>query len=186
MVVSTLKTYLITPEVTLSYFQTLPFILESFSPDYAMYRSANRAFAKDFALLCRARNITCFINSQGFDDKALDSVLPYFDGIHLKSSAFFLIKHFSSQCMVGFSAHTPQEVQDALQNGAHYAMLSPIFATPNKGTPLGVHILQTLDSHTLSRTFALGGIDTPLKVKQLAKIHNLYGFASIRYFLGEK
>ncbi len=149
-----------------------------------MYRSSDRAFAREFAALCHAHHITCFLNSQGTGDGALDSLLPYFDGIHLKGSAFSLISSFSVHCAVGFSAHTPQEVREALCNGANYAMLSPIFSTPHKGTPIGIESLCTLDSQTRARTFGLGGIDTPQKVAQLAQIENLYGFASIRYFLG--
>ncbi|HIV49421.1 thiamine phosphate synthase [uncultured Helicobacter sp.] len=179
-----MKSYLITPEVTSSYFESLPLIFHSFRPDYAMYRSSNRAFAREFAALCHTHNIVCFLNSQGFGDEMLDSLLPYFDGVHLKSSAFSLISSFSVHCAVGFSAHTPQEVREALCNGANYAMLSPIFSTPHKGTPIGIESLRALDSQTRARTFGLGGIDTPQKVAQLAQIENLYGFASIRYFLG--
>lgn len=186
MVASTLKSYLITPEVSASYFESLPTILESFCPDYAMYRSSDRAFAREFAALCHARNITCFLNSQGFGDDELDSVLPYFDGIHLKGGAFSLIAHFSAYCAVGFSAHTPQELRDALCCGASYGTLSPIFATPHKGAPIGLESLRALDSHTRAHTFGLGGIDTSAKVAQLSQIQGLGGFASIRYFLGEK
>ena len=181
-----MKSYLITPEVTSSYFESLPSIFHSFRPDYAMYRSSNRAFAREFAALCHTHNIVCFLNSQGFGDEMLDSLLPYFDGVHLKSSAFSLITHFSTYCMVGFSAHTSQELRDALHNGASYATLSPIFATPHKGTPIGLQSLRDLDLYARSRTFGLGGIDTPTKVSQISQIENLYGFASIRYFLGEK
>lgn len=180
-----MKSYLITPEVSPSYLKSFPSILKAFRPDYAMYRSRDRAFSREFAALCRAHNILCFLNSQGVGDGELDSLLPYFDGIHLKGTALSLIADFSAHCMVGFSAHSPKEVREALCNGASYATLSPIFATPHKGTPIGIESLRALDSHARARTFGLGGIDTPSKLAQLAQIENLYGFASIRYFLGE-
>ena len=127
-----------------------------------------------------AENISMYIGN-------LEQVilLPYFDGIHLKGTALSLIADFSAHCMVGFSAHSPKEVREALCNGASYATLSPIFATPHKGTPIGIESLRALDSHARARTFGLGGIDTPSKLAQLVQIENLYGFASIRYFLGE-
>ena len=83
------------------------------------------------------------------------------------------------------------EVESALALGAQYCTLSPIFSTPNKGAPLGIETLLSLDSALLSRIFALGGIDTPQKRAELESAFkasfdntcNLRGFASIRYFL---
>ncbi|MEJ2489206.1 MAG: thiamine phosphate synthase, partial [Sulfurovaceae bacterium] len=64
---------------------------------------------------------------------------------------------------------------------ADMATLSPIFATPNKGKPLGVNILKALKAELDMPIIALGGIlgDTQI---QSCKTAGFAGFASIRYF----
>ncbi|MDQ7067917.1 MAG: thiamine phosphate synthase [Sulfurimonas sp.] len=80
------------------------------------------------------------------------------------------------------SCHTKEEVLNAEELGADYVTYSPIFSTPNKGEPKGVHDLQNIVNATSLKVFALGGIITEEQVKEVEK-SGAYGFASIRYFL---
>lgn len=86
--------------------------------------------------------------------------------------------------LVFFSAHSLQEIQEADKQGANGITISPIFETPNKGTPLGIEFLNSIEPENFkAKLFALGGIITQAQLQEIAttKIQN---FASIRYFLG--
>ncbi len=70
------------------------------------------------------------------------------------------------EALIGYSAHSVEEVQRAREEGADYAFLSPIFPTSSKpeATPAGLEMLQAA-AHTVPGfpVFALGGI-TPARV----------------------
>ena len=66
---------------------------------------------------------------------------------------------------VSTAAHDDADVRAAIEAGATAALISPIFATPGKGTPRGVHALATarelVDAARRKRpmlVYALGGI----------------------------
>ncbi|RDU57209.1 hypothetical protein CQA49_00680 [Helicobacter sp. MIT 00-7814] len=204
-----MRSYLITPNPTRDYLRDFPQILFAFKPNLAMFRvdsynlenldSEIFALALDFAKLCKQNGVLSFLNlpniAQIFQNTQMqEKLFAHFDGVHLKGAQRDLLpilrdlpKNFS----LGFSAHSIAEVESALALGAQYCTLSPIFSTPNKGAPLGIETLLSLDSALLSRIFALGGIDTPQKRAELESALkanfdntcNLRGFASIRYFL---
>ena len=63
--------------------------------------------------------------------------------------------------LVGRSCHDGGEVAAAAAEGAHYATLSPVFASrskPGYGPPLG---LPALAQPFAIPVYALGGVDTP-------------------------
>ena len=104
------------------------------------------------------------------------------DGVHLRGDQFDLIskaKKFGLFTVV--STHTPQELFEVQEKGADMATLSPIFATPNKGEPLGVDILKEAQTELFMPVIALGGIVSDEQVK-MCEAGNFAGFASIRYF----
>lgn len=112
-------------------------------------------------------------------------------GLHLKSHLLSLIaplhtyfKNEGIQQLIGYSAHSASEVEDALAAGADYCTLSPIYATPHKGVPLGMEYLSCISEFTRLHIIALGGI----KSHHLPKLEELgiLGFAGISYFKENK
>jgi thiamine-phosphate pyrophosphorylase len=70
---------------------------------------------------------------------------------------------------IGCSRHTREAVVDSAAAGATLVQLGPIFATPNKGEPLGTDVLsvrsQLADQVAL---VAVGGIDSAERARQAA------------------
>ncbi|MBN2768193.1 MAG: thiamine phosphate synthase [Campylobacterales bacterium] len=104
------------------------------------------------------------------------------DGVHLRSDQFDLITEAKSrELFVVASAHSLKDLLDLQKRGADMATLSPIFATPNKGKPLGVDILKALKAELSMPVIALGGILKDEQI-QVCEGAGFAGFASIRYF----
>jgi hypothetical protein len=64
---------------------------------------------------------------------------------------------------VGVSAHSVDEVLQAQDDGADYAMLGPIFDTPSKrsfGAPLGAAVLEEACRRAAIPIHAIGGINS--------------------------
>jgi thiamine-phosphate pyrophosphorylase len=66
---------------------------------------------------------------------------------------------------IGCSRHTPDAVRAAAAHGASLVQFGPIWATPNKGEPLGVEALRLKIPATL---VAVGGIDGPARARHAA------------------
>jgi thiamine-phosphate pyrophosphorylase len=82
------------------------------------------------------------------------------EGVHLgrRSVSVADARSFLGQDIwVSVSCHAPSEVPRAAQAGADAALLSPIFASPGKGPPLGVEALR--DASGSLPIIALGGVD---------------------------
>lgn len=62
--------------------------------------------------------------------------------------------------LVGVSRHDLEGLRVAAAAGADYATLSPIFASPDKGAPLGVPALAAAAAACTLPLFALGGVRT--------------------------
>lgn len=86
---------------------------------------------------------------------------------------------------VSVAAHSHDELRKAIDDGATAALLSPIFASPGKGDPLGLDALRT--ARTIAPSFpvyALGGVDvTNARACIEAGAH---GVAMIRAFFDEE
>lgn len=66
------------------------------------------------------------------------------------------------RALVSVAAHAPAEVAVAAARGATWALLSPLFASPGKGAPIGPSSLERARAGAGAgaiRLFALGGID---------------------------
>lgn len=124
---------------------------------------------------------TTFLNG----DYKLAKKLNY-DGVHLTSTQFSDIKKAKElHLQVIVSTHTRDEIKEAVRLGADYVTYSPIFSTPNKGTPKGLEDLKETIATIPAKIIALGGITTKEQVQSVEN-SNAFGFASIRYFLTSK
>jgi thiamine-phosphate pyrophosphorylase len=68
--------------------------------------------------------------------------------------------------LVGRACHRADELPAAAAEGAAYATLSPVFATPSKPrTPLGLAALRQACAGAPLPVYALGGVDSPDRAK---------------------
>jgi thiamine-phosphate pyrophosphorylase len=105
------------------------------------------------------------------------------DGVHLPSNALHVIQKAKALGLdVIASTHTFEEAFEAQKRGADAITFSPIFATPNKGEPLGLEKLKEINDKIHIKCFALGGIINAEHVQACEEV-GVYGFASIRFFL---
>lgn len=88
------------------------------------------------------------------------------DGVHLgrRSVRVSDARTLVGQSLVSVACHDVGEVVEAAREGADVVVLSPIFASPGKGPPLGVETLtaarRALDEAGLgAELVALGGVD---------------------------
>ncbi len=104
------------------------------------------------------------------------------DGVHLRSNQFGEIaKAKRHNLFVVISCHTVDEAKKAEVLGADMITYSPIFATPNKGKPLGLGALKELQGIISLPIIALGGILTQEQI-DACQVAGASGFASIRFF----
>lgn len=178
---------LITPCIDRAYLQKLPLYAKSAS--WLMYRHDNDEFIDDFLDITRPLpHKTLLLNlpfANPIEAVKLSTRFARFDGLHLKSHFLDFIaplkSHFADKKIIGYSAHSIEEAKFALALGATYCTLSPIYPSPNKGTPLGLEILKKLPQSLRSHIVALGGIKSQ-HIQELMNL-GLFGFAGIGYFL---
>lgn len=104
------------------------------------------------------------------------------DGVHLTSRQFSDIAAAKELGLfVIISCHTVEEAKSAEVLGADMITYSPVFATPNKGKPLGLGALKELKGIISLPIIALGGILTQAEVNACQSA-GASGFASIRFF----
>ena len=104
-------------------------------------------------------------------------------GVHLTSKEFSKIKKAKDLGLfVIVSTHTIKDIKRAKALKADVVTFSPIFKTPNKGRPKGINTLQKAAKISNIKVIALGGIVTKKEIKRV-KNSNVWGFASIRYFV---
>ncbi|WP_297812287.1 thiamine phosphate synthase [uncultured Helicobacter sp.] len=184
-----MKFYLITeptlyPKTPLEFHDFYTRIVERHKPHFAAYRDKdsnfNPALIEVFLSINQKHKIVSLLNSN------INLALEFgFEGVHCNGSQMQQIKVAREKKLpfVFFSAHSLQEIQEADKQGANGITISPIFQTPNKGTPLGIEFLNSLEpANFKAEIFALGGIISQQQIQELTttKIQN---FASIRYFL---
>jgi len=185
-----MNSYLITDP---KYYSNNPLILKtrlikaitSKKPDFICFRdkSSNNfkelatAF-KEIATSLNQKNI--FLNS----DILLAKILG-FDGVHLTSNQFNQILLAKNQNLkVIISCHNEDEIKEAILKQADFITYSPIFPTPNKDKAKGIDNLKyVVEKYNNINIFALGGIINNKQIYKLKAIQNLFGFASIRYFV---
>lgn len=183
-----IKAYLITeptlyPKTPSKFYDFYTRILERHSIHFAAYRDKDSNFnptlIEVFLKLNQKHRIVSLLNSN------LDLAIQFgFDGVHCNGSQMQQIRIAKEKLpYIFFSAHSLQEIREANQQGANGITISPIFKTPNKGTPLGIDFLNALEPKDFSaEIFALGGIITQTQIQKLSTT-KIKSFASIRYFL---
>lgn len=179
------KAFLITPPLSEAYLSFLPQILDSHSIDWIMYRDSSSIWIKHFLEILKPYNKKLFLNLPFANLDEITSLSEGFDGVHLKSSLFDSITRLASvqsfqKKLIGYSAHSVDEVCQAVKSGAHYCTLSPIFDTPSKGPALGLEVFKQIPIPLRIKVFALGGI-TLQNLNKLGQM-GLGGFAAISYF----
>ncbi len=85
------------------------------------------------------------------------------DGVHLTSRSLtpaVVRVSFGAGFVIGVSAHSAEDVVSAAATGADFAVLGPIFATPDKPPPIEVEELSRVVQAAGSfPVLALGGVD---------------------------
>lgn len=100
------------------------------------------------------------------------------DGVHLPERGAPVSALRSRVDLLGASCHSREGLKRAFDEGADYCTLSPIFASPGKGTPLGPQAFRAL-SQGLGPVLALGGVTDEASAK-IALRHGAAGAATIR------
>lgn len=184
-----LKSYLISDPLYFSsnkkiFEEKLRTILNNHNVDIACFRDKSSTnfeeLAKVFSKLCKEFKVDkILINTNIRLAKKLG-----FDGVHLNSQQFEKIEFAKSlNLFTIISCHNHKDLEMAFSKKVDCASYSPIFASPNKGEPLGIEkLILAKNSFPNLKIIALGGIIDNLQIKEVQKTE-VYGFASIRYFI---
>lgn len=114
---------------------------------------------KKLKQLCSFYNVTFIVN-----DRVDVAAILEADGVHLgqddldvKSAKNIL----GDKCIVGVSTHAPEQALKALEDGADYIGVGPVFATPTKQgrIPVGLDYVKWVSENIDLPAFAIGGID---------------------------
>ncbi|MDM5249762.1 MULTISPECIES: thiamine phosphate synthase [unclassified Lysinibacillus] len=108
----------------------------------ALTGQAYESFARDCQKLCQQYNVPFIVN----DDVELAVKLGA-DGVHIgqKDLPVSLVREKVGNMILGVSVHSQAELQTALQYGADYVGIGPIFATTSKSDanpPSGTNFLE--------------------------------------------
>lgn len=118
------------------------------------------------------------------NDRADIAVAAGADGVHLTSTSLpagLIRQAFGSELLIGVSTHTEDEIASARQDGADLAVFGPVFAVPEKSSPVGIDVLRSIcDRAGNFPVLALGGID--LVNYRSALDAGAAGIAAIRLF----
>ena len=120
------------------------------------------------------------------NDRADVALAAGADGVHLTArspSAKIVRRCFPPDFIIGASAHTLAEAENARDEAADFATFSPIFSTPSKtqyGAPQGLKKLRAVCENLANfPVLALGGVDENNYESVLAS--GARGFAAIRF-----
>lgn len=112
------------------------------------------------------------------------------DGVHLRASSLPVSvarRVVGQHRLIGRSAHSVTEAQQAGDDGADYVILGPIFETSSKrefGDPLGLAVLTDACRHSSVPVFAIGGI-TRDRIESVRRA-GAFGVAMIGGILGRE
>ncbi|WP_292656580.1 thiamine phosphate synthase [Nitratifractor sp.] len=103
-------------------------------------------------------------------------------GVHLSSDRMDLLSKIGRMPLLSVvSTHHLSEALKAQESGASIVTLSPLYASPGKGTPLGEKRFEEIVRQLSIPVIALGGILGGQEIDQAMAL-GAAGFASIRYF----
>lgn len=82
------------------------------------------------------------------------------EGVHLPSAGVPVawVRARAPEWVIGLSTHSLSEIAQAERDGADYVTYGPVFATPNKGAPVGLDMLRRAAGSAAIPIFALGGV----------------------------
>jgi thiamine-phosphate pyrophosphorylase len=111
--------------------------------------------------LCEAAGIPLLLNADILE-RAGDVSWPNMAGLHCGSRTVRFLGN-APAAILGYSAHSADEVQQATDQGAEFCTISPIYATPSKSAylrPVGLQALHAARAAApRTKVVALGGID---------------------------
>ncbi len=180
-----MKSYLITDPFFYSsdpknFSKKLLHVIKTKAPNFVCIRDKQTDNYRDIALIIK-KNIhhpKILLHT----DYRLAHKLDFY-GVHLPSTHFSDIKKAKDLGLhVVVSTHTLEEALHVEKLGSDFITFSPIFQTPNKGTPKGLEKLKEINAKIDIDCFALGGIVDESQI-QACKKTGVYGFASIRHFI---
>jgi thiamine-phosphate pyrophosphorylase len=161
-------------------------ITESYSNhrvDFAAFRDKvskdidRYSIASKFVKISNRFNVKPFINSD--IELALRSNAY---GVHLNSTQMRLIVFAKLEGLKTIiSTHSVEEIELANSLEVDYVTYSPIYSSPNKGTPKGIDELKKV-TKLYPNVIALGGIVNSTQIDEVKEAKAI-GFASIRYFI---
>lgn len=134
--------------------------------------------AREAAEITRTAATKILIN-----DRADIALAANADGVHLTArslSAETIRRKFPENFIVGVSAHSVEEAENARRQAADFVTFSPIFSTPNKGESQGIENLRRICKRLKPfPVIALGGIGGD----NFAEVFDAgaSGFAAIRF-----
>ena len=116
--------------------------------------------AQTLCQLCRRYNALFIVNDRVDLAIAVDA-----DGVHLGQQDLPIAlarQLLGSQRLIGRSTHCPDDLHRAIQEGADYIGVGPVYETPTKaGRPAaGFDYVHYAATHATVPWFAIGGIDT--------------------------
>lgn len=119
----------------------------------------------------------------------IDAALVLDDaGVHLRSSSLPVAvarRLMGARRLLGVSAHSIHEVEQAEAEGADYVVLGPIYETPSKqryGSPLGLAALEEACRRVRIPVLGIGGI-TAVRAREVRGV-GAFGVAVIGAILG--
>lgn len=136
----------------------------------------------------RMRELTARYGAKLFVNDRIDiAVAVGADGVHLGQLSLpaCAAKNVSKRLVVGVSTHGPAEAQRAVEEGADFLTLGPVFQTPSKmqyGAPVGLDVLKAVVAAVPVPVFGIGGI----KDENVSAVMQTgaYGIALISGILG--
>lgn len=122
---------------------------------------ANRIIelGKKIKLLCAEYNATFIVN-----DRVDIAAILEADGVHLGQDDMDVAsarKILGNNAIIGVSTHAPEQAQKAVQDGADYIGMGPVFTTPTKPgrKSVGLEYVEWVSKNIDIPAFAIGGID---------------------------
>ncbi len=114
---------------------------------------------KKVKLLCAEYGATFIVNDRVDIAYVLEA-----DGVHLGQDDMDVEsarKILGNNAIIGISTHAPEQVQKAVNDGADYIGMGPVFTTPTKpGRPsVGLEYAKWVSENIKIPAFAIGGID---------------------------
>jgi thiamine-phosphate pyrophosphorylase len=118
-----------------------------------------------FLLAEAARNLTQRYQAAFFVNDRIDVALAIgADGVHLGRNSLPVTtvrELVGAQRLIGVSTHSPEEAQDAEEQGADFVLFGPVYFTPSKasyGAPQGLTALKKTVEKIALPVYAIGGL----------------------------